>query len=667
MSAGAESPVGTIDEALRNAAFLLLKTPQAALEQSEEIISASPGHVGALIMSARAHRASGALDLAERAVDQVLASKPSHSGALRELALIRVMQHRSGDAVALIGQAVRANRNDAGAWSVLADIRRSTGDKKGAEAATNEAMAVAVRDPECLAPAKALSEERFPDAERLLRLRLSDFPAEVTTIRMMAELATRLGRLNDAEKLLRRALEIAPQFRGARELLARNYQRSNRPVEALTEVNAMLAIEPDDPSLQMLKANLLVRTGDQEGARHVYEKVVAKYPRQAKVWMSLGHVLKTLGHQTDGIAAYRRAIEEQSTLGEAWWSLANLKTFRFSAEDVAAMKAALLQSVDDEDRLHLHFALGKASEDLHTYEAACSHWAAGNALRRKALPYDASENHERVARSKQFFVEPALNFKRGHPAGDPIFIVGMPRAGSTLIEQILASHSQIEGTMELPDMMEISGRLAANSQHEGKSTYPDVLATMTDDEIRSLGAEYLDRTRVHRKTDRPYFIDKMPNNWAHVGLIRTILPNARIIDARRHPAACCFSMWKQHFARGQAFSYDLKDLARYYADYVDLMNHFDQVMPRTIHRVFYERMVSDSAREVRNLLNYLGLPFEDSCLAFWNNDRAVRTASSEQVRQPIFSNAVDHWQNFEVWLKPLLVDLDATIKSYPTK
>jgi LPS sulfotransferase NodH len=266
--------------------------------------------------------------------------------------------------------------------------------------------------------------------------------------------------------------------------------------------------------------------------------------------------------------------------------------------------------------------------------------------------------------AKAFFDKSVLNVTSENPAADPVFILGMPRSGSTLVEQILASHSQVEGTMELPDMMEIASRLSVNAKRTGQA-YPDMLASLSKDELSALGEEYLERTRVHRKTDRPYFIDKMPNNWAHVGLIRMILPRARIIDTRRHPLGCCLSVWKQHFARGQAFSYDLKDVARYYRDYVDLMAHFDQVMPGLVHRVIYERMVADSATEIGKLLRYIGLPFEEACLSFWQNDRAVRTASSEQVRQPIFADAVDHWRHFEPWLEPLKFELGALIEAYP--
>lgn len=659
-----ETPKETIDQALWAASFLVLKTPQMALEKIDQILASAPDNPDALLLRAKAHRALGAPVAAEKAVAQILARAPNDPRAFRELALIRLSQKRLVEAADFITTALETNQSDAGAWSVLADIRRSTGDFNGADAATRQSITAAVRDPECLAPALALNEQRIPDAERMLRVRLNDFPTEVATIRMMAELATRIGRLADAEKLLRRVLELAPYFDAARELLARNLQRSNRPAEALAETKILLASEPENPSLQLLLASLYVKMGDQQAARPVYEQLLAKHPQQALAWMSYGHVLKTLGRQKDGVAAYRRAIAEMPTLGEAWWSLANLKTFRFTAEDIAAMEAALQVAEEDEDKLHLHFALGKAREDGSEDEAACRHWLEGNAIRRKSVDYDADDNHQSVQQAIRYFTVSVLKPERGSLAKDPIFILGMPRAGSTLVEQILASHSQVEGTMELPDMMEIAARLKTQAERDGR-LYPDSLASLSDTQLRELGDEYIERTRIHRKTDRPFFIDKMPNNWAHIGLIRMILPNAKIVDARRHPVGCCLSVWKQHFARGQGFSYDLVDLARYYRDYVDLTQHFDNVIPGHVHRVIYERMVADSESEVRRLLSLLDLPFEPACLKFWENDRAVRTASSEQVRQPIFSDAVEHWRRFEPWLGPLVRELEPVLETYP--
>jgi len=375
-----------------------------------------------------------------------------------------------------------------------------------------------------------------------------------------------------------------------------------------------------------------------------------------------------VGRQADSVAAYRKALEPAPTLGEAWWSLANLKTVKFTNADLAAMAAALeTPDLSDDDRLHLRYALGKAHEDAGLWDAAFEHYAAGAAIRRKQLDYDPDENASDTARTKAVFTPAFVAARAGQGclAPDPIFIVGLPRSGSTLVEQILASHSMVEGTMELPDLIVMARRLGGKTATRAESSYPESLADLSPDDLKALGEEFLDRTRIQRKTDKPFFIDKMPNNFAHTGLIHLILPNARIIDARRHPLGCCFSGFKQHFARGQAFSYSLADIGRYYADYVELMAHFDAVLPGRVHRVIYERMIADPEGEIRALLDHCGLPFEDACLSPHQNDRAVRTASSEQVRQPIFKNAVEHWQKFESHLEPLKQALGPVLDAYP--
>jgi tetratricopeptide (TPR) repeat protein len=383
--------------------------------------------------------------------------------------------------------------------------------------------------------------------------------------------------------------------------------------------------------------------------------------------MSLGHVLKTVGQTDASIEAYRKSIALTPALGEAWWSLANLKTVRFTADDRDTIRQALAGEIGDEDRFHLQFALGKAEEDAGDYDASFAHYAEGNRLRRGVVDYDPEEMTAHVARSKAVFT-PAW-FGRiagtGCPAPDPIFIVGMPRAGSTLIEQILSSHSLVEGTMELPDMPAIARRLGERKLRSEETRYPEAVLDLSVEERAALGAEYIERTRVQRKTDRPFFIDKMPNNFALVGLIRAILPNGSIIDARRHPLGCCFSNFKQHFARGQTFTYDLAELGRYYRDYVALMAHFDEAVPGAVHRVFYERMVQDTEAEVRRLLEYLGLGFESACLRFYESGRAVRTASSEQVRRPIFREGVEQWRHFERHLDPLKAALGSALSGYP--
>ncbi|URD61728.1 sulfotransferase [Sphingomonas sp. KRR8] len=514
-------------------------------------------------------------------------------------------------------------------------------------------------DPRLMEAALALNSERLDVAERLLKSYLKDDPFEVRAIRMLAELAARIGRMGDSETLLRRAIEISPGFTPARANLALVLARTGRAAEALPLLEQVFEAEPDDIGHFNLKAATLGRLGDFDEAIALYENVLARVPNQPRVWLSLGHMLKTVGQQVDGIAAYRRAIELRPQLGEAWWSLANLKTVRFTDSDRGTMEQMLeTAELTPEDRFHLHFALGKAFHDERDAVRAFRHYVEGNRLRRERLPYDPATISKAVDRAIEVFT-PEL-FARaaglGFLAADPIFIVGMPRAGSTLVEQILSSHSRVEGTSELPDLPAIARE---------QPGYPGCVRQMDAEALAAAGREYLKRAGVQRRTDRPFFIDKLPNNWLYVPFIALVLPNAKIIDARRHPLGCGFANFRQHFAQGQPFSYDLADMGSYYADYVRLMGHVDAVLPGRVHRVIYESMVSDTEAEVRRLLESCGLPFEQACLEFYKTERAVRTASSEQVRQPIYRGGTEEWRAYEAWLQPLKQALGATLDAYP--
>jgi tetratricopeptide (TPR) repeat protein len=432
--------------------------------------------------------------------------------------------------------------------------------------------------------------------------------------------------------------------------------KQNRPAEAIAELDLLPRDDGSAAGSQNLKAAALGRIGSYEEAITLYEQVLARLPNQPKVWMSYGHALKTVGRQQDGVAAYRRGLALAPTLGELWWSLANLKTIPFDEADVAAMTEALArEGLGPDDRLHLHFALGRAHEERKSYEASFGHYAEGNRIRAAMLRFDMEEVQASVARSQALFTPDffAARAGGGCPAPDPIFILGMPRAGSTLVEQILASHPEVEGTMELPDIPTLARRLGGGAPGSEKSAYPECLATLDPAALCALGEEYLERTRIQRKTDRPYFIDKMPNNWAHAGLIRLILPNAKIVDARRHPLDCCFSNFKQHYARGQGFSYRLDHMGLYYAAYVELMAHLDLVMPDPPFLLVHEKLIDDPEGEIRRLLEHLGLPFDPACLAFHENARAVRTASSEQVRRPLNRAGLGQWRPYAPWLDPL--------------
>jgi tetratricopeptide (TPR) repeat protein len=511
--------------------------------------------------------------------------------------------------------------------------------------------------PRLIEAALALNEDRLDVAERILKSHLKEDPFDVRAIRMLAELAARIGRLKDSETLLRRALEIAPDFNAARANLALVLGRLGRPAEALELLDELFRAEPEAIGHLNLKAATVGRLGDFDEAIQLYERVLQRAPNQPRVWVSYGHMLKTVGRLEDGIAAYRQATAIQPTLGEAWWSLANLKTVGFNEDDLAAMRSALVQpGLGADDRFQLDFALGKALHDAGRFDEAFDHYSAGNALRRRYHPYRPESVTRLVDRSIEVFAPEVLSAKGGCAASDPIFIVGMPRAGSTLVEQILASHSLVEGTSELPDMPVIA-------RQDGN--YPASAAEMDSDSRRSAGEEYLRRTAVQRRTERPFFIDKLPNNWMYVPFIHLVLPNAKIIDARRHPLGCCLSNFRQHFARGQDFTYDLADLGRYYSDYVRLMAHVDSALPGRVHRVIYERMVDDTETEVRSLLDYCGLEFEPACLAFYETERAVRTPSSEQVRRPIYSEATQEWKAYAARLGPLETSLGSVLEAYP--
>ena len=524
------------------------------------------------------------------------------------------------------------------------------------------AIEAALRNPNLMAAAEALLENRLEDAEPILRGHLRDAPTDVAAIRMMAELAARVGRLKDSEALLRRALELTPDFGAARANLATVLYKQNRFPEALEHLNAVLAEGGDNPVQQNLKAAALGRIGGYEEAIALYQELTTRFPDHAKLWMSYGHMLKTVGNQNESVAAYRRALAVEPTLGEVYWSLANLKTVSFSDDDVAAMDAALASGgLGTEDAYHLHFALGKAMEERADHAAAFAHYAKANALRSAELHYDPQSISDQVDKiitlcRPEFWRARA---GQGHDAPDPIFILGMPRAGSTLIEQILASHSMVEGTMELPD-------IPAMALREGRgSDWIDALSGFSAQDAERLGAEFIERTRIQRKTAKPFFIDKLPNNWNYIAFIRLILPNAKIIDARRHPLDCCFSNYRQHFAKGQAFSYDLAHMGQYYADYVRLMAHFDTGKPGHVYRVIHEELLENPEREIRGLLDFLGVPFEDNCLNFHQSTRAVRTASSEQVRRPINRDGVDQWKPYAAHLEPLKRALGPLWETYP--
>jgi tetratricopeptide (TPR) repeat protein len=664
--------------AIAHAKRLLEKNPDLAAEQAREILSADPAHPAARLILGAAQRRSGRAPQALDVLEPLGRELPHAAPVYLELGVARAEAGHLPEAIAALRRAVQLQPASADGWRFLADYLEAAGDPAGAGDARVRYVAAAAHDPRLKEAAAALMRNDLPLADRRLRAHLGVYPTDVAALRMLAEVAGRLRNYAEAQELLERCLHLAPEFDAARQNYAGVLNRQAKPAAALPHAERLLAKDAGNPGYLILKAAILANLGDYQGSIDHYSKVLRDHPRQPKVWMSLAHALKTARRLDESVTAYRRAVEMEPTLGEAYWSLANLKTFRFSAQDTRAMQSALDRTdLGEEDRLHFEFALGKALEDEGSYESSFAHYTAGNAQHRRHHPYSADENARFVSRSKREFTAEYFSAREAAavaPASPiPIFIVGLPRAGSTLIEQILASHPSVEGTIELPDIPQIARELIGRDEnaqenahgdaHEGR--FFETLAALTPPQLAQLGERYLASTRVHRTRGAPYFIDKMPNNFLYVGLIRLILPSAKIIDARRHPFGCCLSAFKQHFSRGQTFTYDLGDLGRYYADYVDLMAHFDEVLPGRVHRVFYETMVKDTESEVRRLLDYCGLPFEEQCLKFYDNERPVRTASSEQVRRPIFTEGLEHWRHYEPWLGPLKRALGEALTRYP--
>ena len=646
------NPAGSVATALEHCARLIATDPALALAQADAILAAVPGHPHALLHRGVAQRRSGDRPAALATLGDLARDQPRSADVAFEHGVTLAAAGDVPAAIAALTAATRLRPTHDEAWRVIAELHLLAGDTAAADAAGANQIRASITEPALLAAATALADNKLAIAEALLRDHLRTRPADAAALRMLAEVALRLGRIGDAELLFADALTVAPGFTAARRSYATLLYRANKPEAALAELDRL----PSDAGTRNMRAAVLARIGDFTGSISAYAAVLADYPVQPKAWMSYGHALKTVGRLDEAIDAYRMAIAQAPGLGEAWWSLANLKTVAFTASDIAAMKAQLARrDLGEEDRFHLDFALGKAFEDARGFERSFRHYAAANALRRTHVDYDSAELTGNVARAVSLF-DAAFFADRagwGSAAPDPIFVVGLPRAGSTLIEQILASHSAVEGTTELPDIIAISKALGGRRTRDAPTRYPEALAELSRAEIAAFGDGYLASTRIQRKTARPFFIDKMPNNFQHIGLIATILPNARIVDARRHPMGCCFAGFKQHFAHGQNFTTSLDDLGRYYRDYVELTAHFDRVLPGRVHRVQYEDMVTDQDATTRALLAVLGLPFEAACLAFHATERAVRTPSSEQVRRPIYADAADQWRNYVTWLGPL--------------
>lgn len=596
-------------------------------------------------------RRSGDTAAALEVLAPLAVARPGAWGLHYEQGMALAMLGRPVEAVAALERATAAEPRASLAWHALGDHYGMTDPARGAQAHAR-LLPGSIGDAAFVAAVLALIDTPGSATADVLRARFGIDLNDPAALRLLADVAVRERRDAAAEGLLARAVAAAPLYSPARFHRAILLFRLERFVEARAELEPRLPDYAAAGPVRALHASILMSLGRERAAVEEFAAALAIAPGDARLLHAYGHALRSVGRQSDAVAAYRRAIEIEPQFGEAYWSLANLKIWRFPAEDVAAMQALLEgAALNPDDRAHLHFALGKALEDAADYEPAFREYQAANAARRATTPYDAAAHSAFVQRSiatysSAFFADRA---GLGCAARDPVFVVGMPRSGSTLIEQILASHSQVEGLSELPDIT----ALAAQVREQGKGAYPQSLADLPAAAFAELGHAYLDRTRPRRQTDAAHFVDKFPGNFLHIGLIHLILPNARIIDVRRDPLACCVSLFKQGFAAGQGYSYDLGDLGRYYADYVALMAQVDAVLPGRVHRVSYEALVDAPEDEVRRLLDHVGLAFEPGCLAFFENDRAVRTPSSEQVRQPLNRDGIDQWRHFAPWLGPL--------------
>jgi predicted Zn-dependent protease len=643
---------------LDRAASLLAADPVAAEREARSVAEALPGDPNAgLILGSALRRQGKAIDAVAR-LEALVAAFPNAHPAQYELGMALADLGEIERAVRALEAALRLAPENADAWRALGALMFEAGETRAAAKAYDHYHLAMVRDPKLRPAAVALYSGRPAEAEALLAPILTADAGNGAAQALMGETLTRLGRPEEAGAALERALELNPADDEIRLRLARSLSLQGRSAEALPHLERLLAAEPTNPGYRSLLATVVGQTGDFDRSVAIYEELLEAHARNATTWSHYGHALRIVGRGEDAAAAFRRATTLDPTLTDAYLGLANLKVTPFTGEEVAAMRE--LKDRPDlpaDDRERLAFALGEALEDAGDFAGAFKSYAEGAASVRAQLGYDPEAFAALVQRSIAVFDETffAKRAGIGSAAPEPIFIVGLPRSGSTLLEQILASHSAIEATFELPVM----GLTAW--QMDG---YPESAAELSAEEARSLGEAYLYETLPLRKLGKPFFTDKMPSNFQFVSLIQLILPNAKIIDARRHPMAACFASFKQKFADGAAFSYSLADLGLFYRGYLALMQHYDRVLPGKVHRVIYEDLVADTESEIRRLLDFLGLEFEPACLEFHETRRSIRTVSSAQVRRPIYREALEQWRNFEPWLGPLKEALGPALETW---
>ncbi len=637
----------------------------AALAGTQALLGGDPHHRELLLIAARAQRHLRQTDAALDTLARLADIAPQFSQMHLERGLCHVARQDAALAIAALGEAAALNPALPMAWKMLEGLWRMTGDTANAAIAAQHGVQLRALPAAVVTATSLFCDGDLGPAEAITREFLLAHGDHPEAMRLLARIGAAHDVLDDADILYAGVLALVPDHHAARCEYVDTLIRRHKFAAAREILAPLLAREPADTPARLQAATVAMGLGDFNAAIELYRAMIAETDadqapaarqRAADLQLWLGHALKNLGRLPEAIAAYRAGAALRPDFGDAWWSLANLKTFRFDAADQAAMAAAADDDTTaNDDRVHLAFALGKAHEDSGDAATAWRCYAEGNARQRAASAHRA-EIFETNTRLQKTVCTPAFFAARagwGEPARDPIFILGLPRAGSTLIEQILASHPLIEGTHELPDIHRIALDLHGRDREEDNPRYPGTMAELTEPQARELGERYLAETRVHRALQRPLFIDKMPNNFRHIGLIHLILPNATIIDARREPMACCFSNFKQLFAQGQEFTYSIEDIARYYRTYLELMRHWDAALPGKILRMINDDVIDDLDSQVRRLLTHCGLDFEPACLDFHRTERAVRTPSSEQVRRPVNRDGVDQWRKFEPWLGPL--------------
>jgi len=664
-----ETQTERLSTGLDRVAESLCSDAESAATGASEILDTFPGQPQALLLLVSALKLMGAETGSRSLIEWMAEEYPNLASIQYELGLLLGRLGMSKEAVERLSRTVALEPNHPAAWRALGNQLALSGDKQGSSKAYLRHLQLSLRELKLLEDATAGAADELAKAENMLNQALTINPTDVVTLRMLGELHLQFGRLREAEATLKRALELAPDCMATRKDYCMALTQSMDWKGANAQVHILLKQDQDDPALEALLATSLIMLGEHNKAMQLFQELRLKASGNKDFWLNYGHAARSVGQDKETIVeAYRKCLELDPGYGTGWWALADLKTYRFSSSEIATMRDQLRQhDLSDGQRCHFEFALGKALEDEGAYAESFEHYRQANALRRPYAPHNADSMHADIVRTKKLFTPEFLAARKnmGCPSPDPIFIVGMPRAGSTLIEQILASHSLVEGTMELSDLGEMVRELKL--QHPGEH-FPDLLENpdMNSVALRKLGEEYLARTRHQRTEGRPFFTDKAGSNFTFVALIQIILPNAKIVDARRHPLACGFSCYKQAFAPGALhLAYDQTDIGRYYHDYVEAMAHYDRVLPGRVHRIFHEDLVQNPEPEIRRLLAYCDLPFEEQCLRFHETDRSVRTSSSQQVRQPIRRKAVEDWQQYQEWLQPMKDALGDVLTRYP--